>query len=326
MLRAFILLVLAAGVTVIALPFVISSLYVDERGIDIAGRVYFKRETIKVPYTGWERSSEATIQYDPPDSGAVSFFTLRLAPERYDALHVGQTVNLHYLQRKDTPTVPLAHVLREINALPMVRLADQRAFSGLRNFFTGRVIFYCEALAAFVVLLFIWHMAGSRLFGWAIGICIALAVISLMVQGFPRPMPRPTVDVRKGTGRVKSISNIDRLFEGRRARGFNADQPVDVVGIEFIPAGRTEAVVAVDLIDSGSLPGLKENSTVPIEYEAQSPRTAYIQAATRTFVSRNLTGIAVQCLACLAVLIVVIGGAQFISRAFNRLIERRRTG
>src|ERR1700730_3393400 len=171
MLRAFILLVFAAGVTVIALPFVISSFYVDERGIDIPGRVYFKRETVRVPYTGWERSSEATIQYDPPDTRVTSFFTLQLAPERYDALHVGQTVNLHYLLRKDTPTVPLSHVLREIHALPMVRLADQRAFSGLRNFFTGRVILYCEGLGAFVVLLFIWHMAGSRLFGWAIGIC-----------------------------------------------------------------------------------------------------------------------------------------------------------
>ena len=67
-----------------------------------------------------------------------------------------------------------------------------------------------------------------------------------------------------------------------------ADQPIDVVGVEFIPEGRTEPVVAVDLIDRGSVPGLKEGSTAPIRYESESPRTAYLDGATRTFPSRNI--------------------------------------
>jgi hypothetical protein len=102
-----------------------------------------------------------------------------------------------------------------------------------------------------------------------------------------------------------------------------ADQPVQVVGIEFVPAGRTEPVVAVDLIDAGSIPGLKENSTVAIEYEGDAPRTAYIQTATRGFVGRNLAGIAMQGILCLLMLIGFLVAAHFIGRAWTRLIQKR---
>ena len=128
----------------------------------------------------------------------------------------------------------------------------------------------------------------------------------------------------RATGHVKSIGHIDKLFSGRRSRGVIADQPIDVVGVEFVPDGMTEPVVAVDLIDRGSVPGLKEGSTASIRYESDSPRTAYLEGATRTFPNRNIRGAMVQgglslacCLACLAI-------AQFIGSAFKRLIARKR--
>src|SRR5204863_5732725 len=83
-----------------------------------------------------------------------------------------------------------------------------------------------------------------------------------------RPTPAPSLDVRRAAGHVKSIGRIDKLFSGSRSRGVLADQPVDVVGVEFVPEGSTEPVVAVDLIDRGSVQGLTEHSAVTLRYEA----------------------------------------------------------
>jgi hypothetical protein len=322
-LRGLILLIIVFGLVLLASPFVISSLYVDQRGIALPGRVFSKSETITVPYSGWKRSAEVTIEYHPADESSVGYFNARLDPEEYDAFHKGEMVGLHYLRRQDIPTVPLSKLLLEVHALPRVRLANQRTFSGLERLFTRKVITLCGAVAAVAILLFVARMARWRLFWWAVGICVFLSVTALLISEFPTPMPRPTVQIRQGSGRVKSVERIDRLFRGSRQRGLIADQPVQVVGIEFVPAGRTEPVVAVDLIDAGSIPGLAENSTVAIEYEGDSPRTAYIQAGTRGFVGRNLTGIAVQGILCLLVLIGFLAAAHFIGRAWNRLIGKR---
>ena len=95
-----------AGVALLAAPFVISSRYVDQRGITIPGKVFSKRETVTLRYSSWTRDSEATIEYWPADESGTLFYTARLTPERYDSLHKGETVTLRYLRRQDTPNVP----------------------------------------------------------------------------------------------------------------------------------------------------------------------------------------------------------------------------
>jgi hypothetical protein len=324
MIRALILLAVAGGLALLAAPFVISSRYVDERGITIPGRVFSKSETVTLRYSTWKREAEATIEYWPADEPGVQFHTARLTPERYDSLHTGETVSLHYLRRQDTPTVPLANMWRAVHALPTVRLSGQRAFSGLRMLFTPPVIFVCKLIGGVVILLIVWRRAQWAGFWWALGICCSVGFAAVLIQDFPTPTPPPITNIRQGSGRIASIGRIDRLINGTRSRGFIADQPVDVVGIQFVPAGRTEPVVAVDLIDSGSLSGLKQDSVVAIQYEAESPRTAYIQAATRKFVSRNLRGMAVESAACLLVIFLFYMGAHYLGRAWNRLIQRTR--
>jgi hypothetical protein len=103
----------------------------------------------------------------------------------------------------------------------------------------------------------------------------------------------------------------------------DAAQPIEVVGIEFVPEGRAESVLAVDLIDSGSIAGLKVNAPVDVEYEGASPRTAYLRWATRTFLSRNLRGIVVDGALYLGVLVGCLMGAHFVGRAWTRMLARR---
>lgn len=323
MLRALIRLALVFGLVLLVSPFLISSLYLDQRGIDLTGHVYSKREDVTVNSSGWTRTSEVTIQYDLPDGAGVSFFTVRMGGEYYDAFHAGEKVKLHYLRRGDIPKVPGADFLWQMHALPVVRLATQRAFSGLGTLFTRKVILVCATIAGLALLLAAWRVAALPRFGWAIGICVAAGIPALVFYDFPRPTPRPAVEIRQGAGRVKSVGRIDRLLATNRSRGLLASQPVDVVGIEFVPEGGKEPVLAVDLIDRGSSPGLKENAAVAIEYEVASPRTAYLHQAKRTFLPRNLRGIVLDGGLYLAVLIGCLMAAHFIGRAWTRLLARR---
>jgi hypothetical protein len=316
-------LALLCGLAVLVAPFLISSLYVDQRGIDMTGRVYSKREDVTTRYGGWTRTSEVTVQYDSPEPVGVSFFGIRMDPERYDGFRVGERVKLHYLRHSDIPDVPGADILWQLHALPVVRLADERAFSGLERFFTWKVIFACAALVVIAILLWTWRRAHMPGFGWAVGACVVVGIAALFFYDFPRPTPAPAVEVRSASGKVKSIDRINRLFAGSRSRGMDAAQPIEVVGIEFVPEGRTESVLAVDLIDSGSIAGLKVNAPVDVEYEGASPRTAYLRSGTRTFLSRNLWGMVVDSALYLGVLVGCLMGAHFVGRAWTRMLARR---
>ncbi|HMF76485.1 MAG TPA: hypothetical protein VK604_12550 [Bryobacteraceae bacterium] len=322
MLRGLILLLLLGLTAFLVLPFLISSLYIDWRGVTIPGTVYSKREDVGVRYSTLKRSSEITVEYSKPDGTGVSFLTTQFAPIDYDAMRVGQAVSLHYLRPQDVPDLPLSKFLRGAQLLPTVRLADQQIFSGLKVLFTGQAATFAVTIAAAAILLLFWRMTRIPKFGWAVGVCVLLTLIAVMVEDFPRPMPPPAVAVRQGLGRVKTVDRIDKLFNGSRSRGLVADQPIEVIGVEFTPQGRTEPVLAVDLIDAGSLPGLKEKSSVPVDYESSSPRTAYIRGATRKFVSRNLAGIGIQAIACLVVLAVIVIGTRLLGKGFNRLTRR----
>ena len=323
MLTGLIRLAVVCGVVLLVSPFLISSLYVDQRGIEMTGRVYSKREDVTMRYGGWTRTSEVTVEYDSPEPVGVAFFGIRMDPERYDTFHIGDKVKLHYLRHSDIPDVPGANILWQMHALPVVRLADQRAFSGLERFFTKKLILGCAALAAIAVLLWIWRRARLPGFGWAVGACVVAGIPALFFYDFPRPTPSPTVEVRQASGTVKSLDRIDKLFAGSRSRGMFASQPVEVVGIEFVPEGRRESVLAVDLIDSGSIAGLKEKGPVDVEYESGVSANCVRSFRDEGLPAAESAGHRVDGALYLGVLIGCLMVAHFIGKAWTRLLARR---
>jgi hypothetical protein len=323
MLRGLILLILIGGAVLFTLPFVVSSVYVDQRGITIPGRVYSKREDVMMRNYRWVRSCEITVEYHPPDTSSVAFLGVKLQPEQYDSYRKGQAVSLHYLLLKDIPDLPMAHVLSQVHALPTARLAGQRAFSAWEAFFTRSVMMICAMIGGLVVLLVVWRKSGFPGFAFAVFGCVLLVVAGVMVSEFPLRLPGPTVDVRRASGKVKTVDRVRRLFSGRRSRGTLAAQPMAVVGVEFVPDGRVEPVLAIDVIDFGSVSGLKEGAAVGIDYESGAPRTAYIQGATRNFPAKNLRGLAVDGVLCVLVVAGMLAVWYFLGRAWDRLLQRR---
>jgi hypothetical protein len=284
------LVLLLVAVACVAAPFVVNSLYIDSHGIVIPGTVYSKYENVSVHYSSWTRINEVTITYHEPESGTVSTLLTRVSPEQYDAFHLKQNVPLHYLLERDAPRLPLTHALREMHLLPRVRLANQTASSAWNNQVTPSLNRKIILFLAVALILWLWRLSRLPGWAWATGAVVAFAIGWSFFSDFPHPTPPPRVQVQQATGRVKTIDQITHLFRTNRDRGIDTNQPIDVVGVEFIPARQTESVLAVDLIDSGSHPGLAPGATVALNYEASNPRIAHLQKGTRTFLQSNFLG------------------------------------
>jgi hypothetical protein len=321
MVRGLLLVLIGSGICFLAMPFVMTSRALDERGITLPGRVYHKSEYVRVTDSGWERLRDATIEYTVPESQGVSFFDVYPDEQQYDAMHVPQGVEIRYLLHRDVPNVPLTEFLWQIHALPTVRLIGKQNTSKFNSMLTPGVVLALQVAAALAALFVLWLITRWRPLAWATGIGVAMGLGFMLWQEFPRPTTAPSAEVRRASARVKSLHRIDKLFAARRTRGIPTAQPIDVVGVEFVPDGKTEPVVAVDLIDRGSVPGLKEQSTVAIRYESGVPRTAYIDGATRTFPERNFSGAVLQGVLSLAVLVGFLVLVLAIGKVFKRLVR-----
>lgn len=319
--RAIILLLWGAAAFVVVLPFMMTARAREERGILLPGRVDRKSEALSIRYGDWRLRREAVIQYRAPDAGA-SLLYVEPNEAQYDTLRTGQAVQLRYLLRRDVPNVPLAGFFWQLHALPVAAL-ESPPISWLSSVLTPGVILGARLLAGLLALVAIWRITRAALAAWAVGAVIACGIVWLFVQGFPRATPAPRTSVRHATAHVQSISHIDALFDGQRSRGLDANQPIDVVAFEFLPEGRTDPVVAVDLIDRGSVP-VQVESAVAIDYEANSPRTAYLAAATRTFPARNFQGAVVQCALVLGVLLTALLIIEWIRRRIRRMVDPER--
>ena len=318
MLRALIWVVLLCGVTLVAAPMMLASLYVDQRGVELTGHVYSKSEYLRLNQGSWTRSSEVSFEYTLPETGGVSFFNVDMAPGKYDEYHKGQTVTLHYLRREDVPKLPGADAMWQMRILPHVRLAGQRAFSGVEAAITPQIELGVGIVVAIAMLLWVWRRSRLPGFRWAMGAFVACGIIALLFYDFPRPTPAPAGDVRVASGKVTSLRGIDRLMSTTRSRGVDVHQPVDVVGVEFVPQGFRDPVLAVDLVDRGSIPGLAEGATVDVDYEAEQPRTAWLRSATRTFPRRNLIGLGEDAMLYIGLLLAGLLLVQFVGKAFKR--------
>jgi hypothetical protein len=63
--------------------------------------------------------------------------------------------------------------------------------------------------------------------------------------------------------------------------------PYQIVQFQVPVPGRTDSVLAVDAVDSGSAPGLASGAIVPARYDPASPRHARLSQGTRSFMARN---------------------------------------
>jgi hypothetical protein len=257
------------------------SLWLDRRGEPATARVTAKQEEITVqlvPAGGWYRWQRLGVEFDTPD-GAPGMATVTVPEQRYDALHLGDTIGVRYL-----PFLPL-----------LARAADRS---------TGLVA--RDAAAQFVadpflLRLILWLVAGAAALWVAARVATPVVVLASLAWIafalpflFPAPSPLPPVTA-ESTARVTAVTLVtDAPARSRSAsRSYFGDSvrrlamPYEVVQLRFAPEGRTDSVVAVDAVDSASVAGLEVGAIVPVGYDPAVPREGRMTLGSRTFRERN---------------------------------------
>jgi hypothetical protein len=259
------------------------SLWLDRNGETAVAIVKSKHEEIivhRVPQGGWDRYYRVGVEFGARD-GQVGMATVTVPQARYDALHAGDSMPVHY-----PPFFPF-----------LARAADRT---------TGQVIGdLAGRFAADPWLLpFLFWLAGGFVALW---IASRVATVAIVVAGlawmalafpiqFPAPRPLPP-GTTESTARVTAVTLVTKTPASTRSRTRsrvgNSESvrrlamPYEVVQLQFAPTGRTDSVVAVDAIDSASVAGLTAGAIVPISYDPRSPREARMTLGSRTYRDRN---------------------------------------
>jgi hypothetical protein len=119
---------------------------------------------------------------------------------------------------------------------------------------------------------------------------------------------------------VTQLSKVTEILETDQSAGVDAIQPYEIVELQFVPEGRTEPVLGVDEIDSGSVPGLVKGAAVEIEYQASNPRIARINGGSRTFPRKAYLALAQEGGEYFALLAILAGIAYFYRTAGKQFL------
>jgi hypothetical protein len=261
------------------------SFWLDRRGETASAVVKSKHEEIivhRVPRGGWDRYYRVGVEFNARD-GQLGMATLTVPEARYDALHLGDSLQVHY-----PPFFPL-----------LARAADRT---------TGQVIGdLAGRFAADPWLLpFLFWLIGGFVALW---LASRVATVAVVIAGFvwmavgfsiqfPPAAPLAPATVQT-TARVSAVTLITKAPTRNKSRmrsraGHRASEsirrlamPYEVVQLQFAPQGSRDSIVAVDAVDSASVAGLTAGAVVPVVYDPNSPREARMTLGSRTYRDRN---------------------------------------
>ncbi|MBC8076253.1 MAG: hypothetical protein H7Y32_09290 [Chloroflexales bacterium] len=127
-----------------------------------------------------------------------------------------------------------------------------------------------------------WHK------GWLAAIFVIYMAGAALYVGSGWPPPAPGGPREAAVATVRDTHRVDRVWGGQNSTPEDAVQPYDIVELEFVPAGAAGPVIAVDLVDTGSTPGLAKGARLPIHYSVADHRWAQLDTAARTYYWKNL--------------------------------------
>ena len=262
-------------VVLLAGPVIGVSLWLDTQGRTATATVTGRREQItfrRDPAGTWTRQLQVEVELTPPGSGRTGAL-VTVDAAQFDSLQRGDRVQVRYLsccpifaRLADRTT---ATVLQDVGA----KLADSDWLVWLP---TGALGLWVAARMGTVPVL-------------AVGLLWLAAAVPLFFQ--PRLIALPAG--AEATAQVQWTSLVDRTSRGTRRRQRASRSlrklpaPYQVVQLRFLPAGRTDSVLAADAVDSGSVPGLAHLAMLRVRYDPRAPREARLVQGTRTFPEKN---------------------------------------
>ncbi|MBY0505511.1 MAG: hypothetical protein K2X03_16480, partial [Bryobacteraceae bacterium] len=249
---------LAAGFFFLALlasilgALLLGSLWLDAAGVEEEAEVVEKHEDITFSNASWWRTLEiglsrqngpyaemrrAIKRKEPGKLLTIGTERVRVSSAVYDQCSVGQRVKVR---------VQPPGFFRDWPIFTPVRLSGQTTFSRLPAFYES----------AWPVPDFLLTLLPAALLGWLArktnrrvwflsGICAAVAIGYWLS---PLSDRRPAGDLRQTEGKVVALRLIEEIGATADSSGVDALTPHLIVGVEFLPTGFRDPVVAVDRV------------------------------------------------------------------------------
>ena len=246
------------------------SIYLDVTGLVTSGKVTAKRESIRISDGDWSRNLSVSATFQPEGERVVSYVHAEVDAATFDRLRVGSPVKVKYL-----PSL----TLRQIPLVPAARLVGHTLFPFSEDM-RPVVLRFALLVLGGIALVMLWRKAHLSIAAWLL---IPYVMFVLAVLLMPRALPAPVGPLRAAYATVSDVHEITQILETSESPGFDAVQPYQIVEMKLVPEGRAEPVLAVDMIDSGSVPSVVKGAAVPIDYQADNPRIVRIQGARRTY-------------------------------------------
>jgi hypothetical protein len=261
----------------VAAPFIGASLWLDAHGERATGTVVGKYETIGIehePTGGWYR--RRYLEVEAPGLSATGLrASVFVDSAEFDSARRGDRVVVRYFSCCPIFARLSSHTTRDA----VCEAAREFASDPLLDWFA----------IGFVALIITARIAAPAVI--VAGVAWLGAALLLL---FPARPPRVATGVET-TARVAGISLVENSPRPSRSStsgygGSDAERlrvPYEVVQLRYVPAGRTDTVLAVDEIDAGSVAALNPGALLRVRYDPRAPLEAMLVDATRTFRQRN---------------------------------------
>jgi hypothetical protein len=266
--------------------------YLNRGGQFAIGEVLGKREELVYHLDGsWNRQLTAQVKYTLPDTTDAITDTLSLLPARFDEMHQGDFVQLRCSQ--------VAGLFR------LARLEDQSARAQLWAKAAERPFFFLLGLGLLLVLAVRMILRAS--FPTLLFLTAFVTIGAWWMTGVAIPLWQQiavrTASLNTVTAYVREIHE-PYLGEGLRA-WFSAKlfAPYDLILLDLVPLGRSEALLAVDVVDRASA-NVTPGTNITVRYLPADPRIALVPDTGHSFLWKNgflLTVMALFLLAAAAV-------------------------
>jgi hypothetical protein len=274
-------------------------MYLDRHGTATSGVITDKYENIHTFGDDWTRRFEVVAAYSIPGQVMQHRAGCYVDEKTYDSLHAGNRITVHYfaslLQQPFIPATDLSP-------------CGNTAFLGLQS---PRARLLVITFVPLVGILFFGRLLRIKSFVWLFLLWLAFAFAYFAL---PRVEPAPEHPV-SATAKIHSVVMVKTLGGMHGNRSILLQHPYQMVVVEFAAPGMDTPVKAVDKVDVGSVPELKEGQSVNILYDAANPRIARLQQGTRNFPGQARTTVILLGGVCVSLVLIGAGISAFFRRA-----------
>jgi hypothetical protein len=280
-------------------------MYLESQGTPASAVISDKQETVRIPFDEWFRRFQIYADYSIPGQSLRHRAVCDVDESTYDSLHRGNTISVHYFANLlNQPFLPATHLSP----------CSTAASIGGNPLVLHRLLY---AFLTLMAILFLWRVLRIRIAAWLLlpwlGLCFAYFLLPRV-----EPEPQQPVPSTATIGRVETITTLGGLHD---RKSIPLQHPYQIVLLKFVPPGFDDPVTAVDKVDAGSVPNLKQGDSADILYDPAHPRIARLRQGTRSFPGRALTTVVICCVV-FAVLLSFVWAVGAIFRFLRRAAVR----